>query len=59
MILATRSAFRDSRAVRKDTLFFFPLGSRQVVRHRILIPAFVGSIPTSPATSSGRQAASH
>jgi hypothetical protein len=25
------------------------LGSRQVVRHRILIPAFVGSIPTSPA----------
>ena len=26
-----------------------PLGSRQVVRHRILIPAFVGSIPTSPA----------
>ena len=29
---------------------FAPLGSRQVVRHRILIPAFVGSIPTSPAT---------
>jgi hypothetical protein len=26
------------------------LGSRQVVRHRILIPAFVGSIPTSPAS---------
>ena len=25
------------------------LGSRQVVRHRILIPTFVGSIPTSPA----------
>ena len=25
------------------------MGSRQVVRHWILIPAFVGSIPTSPA----------
>ena len=37
---------RDNRH-RKD--FRFPLGSRQVVRHRILIPAFVGSIPTSPA----------
>jgi len=31
----------------------FPLGSRQVVRHRILIPAFVGSIPTSPANPDG------
>jgi hypothetical protein len=32
------------------------LGSRQVVRHRILIPAFVGSIPTSPASlEAGRQ----
>ena len=31
----------------------FPLGSRQVVRHRILIPAFVGSIPTSPAIPFG------
>src|SRR3954469_20800819 len=27
------------------------LGSRQVVRHWILIPAFVGSITPSPATS--------
>jgi hypothetical protein len=26
------------------------MGSRQVVRHWILIPAFVGSIPTSPAS---------
>ena len=35
--------------------FWFPLGSRQVVRHRILIPAFVGSIPTSPAIQIDRQ----
>ena len=45
----------DERMVNRDTAPFarakarFPLGSRQVVRHRILIPAFVGSIPTSPA----------
>ena len=34
---------------RGSRTMLFPLGSRQVVRHRILIPAFVGSIPTSPA----------
>lgn len=30
------------------------LGRSQVVRHRILIPAFVGSIPTSPASINSR-----
>ena len=33
----------------------FPLGSRQVVRHRILIPAFVGSIPPPQPFPHGRR----
>ena len=28
------------------------LGRRQVVRHRVLIPAFAGSNPAGPATTS-------
>ncbi len=29
------------------------MGSRQVVRHRVLVPAFAGSIPASPAKNQG------
>ena len=31
------------------------LGRRQVVRHRFLVPAFAGSNPAAPASSSGRE----
>ena len=56
----------SSKLVARPTNFYcacFPcfLGCRQAVRHGILIPAFVGSNPATPATTYGplAQSAEH
>src|SRR5450631_1015021 len=44
-----RKLYKTYKTQKVEQFLKVLLGSRQVVRHRILIPAFVGSIPTSPA----------